>query len=74
MTKTKDEYVKENFKKWKEVYRFPAEYDFYIESLLDLQWSFKNIPNDHVKTKKELLDMIMRIQNNFPLNAIRREI
>jgi hypothetical protein len=58
--------VDKKFEDWKKRFEFPDFYDFNIRALLQLQEDFESCPPDHVKTKRELLDMIVKIQNSLP--------
>jgi hypothetical protein len=60
------ENVENKFKEWKARYKFEDFYDFNVKSLLQLQEQFEQCDPEHVRTKKDLLDMILRLQGNLP--------
>lgn len=62
----KEKYIKDNFDLWKGKYKFADHLDFNVKSLFGLQYDFATTPSDHVKNKRELLDMILRIQSHLP--------
>lgn len=64
---TRESYVESELTKWKENYIVRHEHEFSLRAMLELQYQFKNTPDDHVKAKKDLIDTIQRILLNLRL-------
>lgn len=67
MGKSKFEYMEEEFKQWKENYNIPFEKEFDVKALLSLQYDFITLPEDYVKTKKDLIEAMQLIKKNLNL-------
>lgn len=64
---SKEKYIEEKFKEWKEYYDIPFNKEFDVKALLGLQYDFNCLPHDHIKSKKDLLDAMYLIQRNINL-------
>lgn len=64
---TQSEYVAREFEKWSERYEISFEQEFLIKSLIDLQRQFIETPDDHVRTRQDVLNMIIQIQSRLRL-------
>lgn len=60
-------YVESELNKWRESYVVKPEQEFMLKSMFELQYQFKITPDDHVRTKKDLIETIQRIMNNLRL-------
>lgn len=64
---SKEKYIEEKFKEWKEYYDIPFNKEFDVKALLGLQYDFNCLPHDHIKSKKDLLDAMYLIQRSISL-------
>ena len=65
---TQTEYIEEKFAFWNEKYNIPYNSVFIIRSLFELEYQFMMTPLEHVKTKRDILDMIQKINQSIRLN------
>lgn len=64
---SKLEYMEKELEKWKENYNIPFEKEFDVKALLSLQYDFITLPEDYVKSKKDLIEAMQMIQKNLNL-------
>jgi Fe-S cluster assembly iron-binding protein IscA len=64
---TRESYVESELKKWKEEYIIRFDQEFLIKSMLELQFQYNITPDDHVKTKKDLMEVITRTMRELRL-------
>lgn len=62
----RERYVQEQFNKWSEHYIIPFEHEFELRKYFELQHQYDNTPDDHVKTKRELIDMMGKLKYHLP--------
>jgi hypothetical protein len=64
---TREEYVESELKKWKEEYIIRFDQEFLVKSMLELQYQYRNIPDEHVKTKNDLMRLITQTMHELRL-------
>jgi hypothetical protein len=64
---TTSEYVNEKYAKWEEKYIIRENMKFLIKSMFQLEYQFMMTPPEHTKAKKDILDMIYRINQSMML-------
>lgn len=58
---TQEEYVVEKCKLWNDIYIIPCDMGFIIRAMFELEYQFMTTPQEDLKTKREILDMIHKI-------------
>jgi hypothetical protein len=66
----KIEYVEKMYEEWKNIYEIPIEKEFAVRALLDLQWEYQNIPENHYKAKADILSAINLLSNSLNLEKV----
>jgi hypothetical protein len=56
------------FKEWKERYEIPFDQEFNVKQLLQIREEIEETPTEHVRTRKDLIDIADRIQYHMRLN------
>lgn len=69
---TREQYVESEYKKWEEKFEIPFELDFEIKALFELQHQFINTPDEHIKTKTDLINVIGRLKRDLNLKPIKK--
>jgi len=64
---TQEEYIEEKCKLWNDIYLIPCDMGFMIRSMFELEYQFMTTPQEDVKTKKDILDMIHKISQSTRL-------
>lgn len=64
---SKIKYVEKMFEEWKNTYDIPIEKEFAVKALLNLQWDYQNIPENHYKAKADILNAINLLSNSLNL-------
>lgn len=67
---SRESYMESEFKKWQEKFEIPFEKEFDVKALLSLQYQFMVTPDEHIKSKKDLIDAIHRLQYNLKLEPV----
>lgn len=62
------ERVEREFKEWKERYYIPYNQEFNVKMLLKIREEIEEIPTEHVRTRKDLIDMADRLHSRMRLN------
>lgn len=57
--------VSERIKNYNEKFEFNEVEKYYLEKYCELQEQYDNTSNEHVKTKKELLDMMIKLHREI---------
>lgn len=63
----KEKYIEKELEKWKQYYNIPFENEFDVRALLSLQYDFMSLPDDYVKSKKDLIEAMSRIKRDLYL-------
>lgn len=66
------EWVESEYKKWEEMYEILFEDEFNVKALLSLRHQFSATPDDHTKTKVDLLHAMKGLQRDLGLKPIMR--
>lgn len=61
------EWVESEFKKWQEHFIISFDEEFEVKAILDLQWQYNNIEDNHVKSKSDILYTISRAKRDLGL-------
>ncbi len=61
------ELIKSEYKKWSEMYDIPFEKEFEVKALIELQCQYYATPNDHIRTKTDILNAIHNLKRNLGL-------
>lgn len=61
------EWVESEYKKWEDRYTIPFASEFNIKTMLELKHQFYNTPDEHTKAKRELIEMMSRLQKDANL-------
>ena len=61
---SKNEYVEQKYNKWKEKYDIPDYEEFMLKSMFDLEHQYNNTPDEHIKTKSDILRTINDIKKD----------
>lgn len=61
------EYVEGELKKWNEEYEIPFEQVFDVKAILDLEYQFLSTPDDHIKTKSDIVHTMQRLKSGLRL-------
>lgn len=69
---TREQYVESEYKKWKEKFEIPFELEFEVRALFELQHQFINTPDEHIKTKTDLINAIGRLKRDLNLKPIKK--
>ena len=64
---TQEEYIEEKCKLWNDIYLIPCDMGLMIRSMFELEYQFMTTPQEDVKTKKDILDMIHKISQSTRL-------
>lgn len=64
---SKLEYIEKEFEKWKQYYDIPFANEFNVKALLSLQYDFMSLPDDYVKSKKDLIEAMSVIKRDLYL-------
>lgn len=59
------EYVISKYNEWTIKYNIPEHMEFELKTMFELEEQFRNQPLENVKTKRDILDMIMHINGRF---------
>jgi hypothetical protein len=73
---TKREYIERELKAWKEQFEIPFEDEYKVKILHDLRYTYENTPDDHVKTKADIIHAIQNLARNLklkPRQKLKRE-
>jgi hypothetical protein len=62
----RERYVQEQLKIWNEKYDIPFECKYELIKYFELQYQYDNTPDIHVKTKREILDMMSKLKMQLP--------
>ncbi|RNB59375.1 hypothetical protein EDM57_04325 [Brevibacillus gelatini] len=62
----RERYVQEQFNLWNEKFNIPFEHEYELKKYFELQHQYDNTPDEHVKTKRELLDMMNKLKYHLP--------
>jgi uncharacterized protein YfbU (UPF0304 family) len=65
-------YIEREYKKWEEKFEIPFELEFNVKALLSLQHQFMELPEEHVKTKADVMSTITRLQRDLNLKPKRK--
>lgn len=68
MSEAREQYVEREFKLWKDNYVITFDQEFIIKAMLGLQYQYNNTSDDHIKTKKDIIETIQRIKYGIKLN------
>ena len=60
----KNEYVEQKYVKWKEKYDIPDYEEFMLKVMFDLEHQYNNTPDEHIKTKSDILRTINDIKKD----------
>jgi hypothetical protein len=67
---TRESYIERELERWKENYIIPIEQEFSVRAMLGLQFQYDNTVDEHVRTKKDLIDTIQRILGSLRLKPV----
>jgi hypothetical protein len=65
---SRESYVESEYKKWEDKFEIPFEQEFNVKALLSLQYQFLNLPDEHIKTKADIVATISRINKDLNLH------
>lgn len=63
----RESYVESQLAKWRESYIVKPEQEFMLKAMFELQYQYKNTPDDHIKTKRDLIEAVQRIMSSLKL-------
>lgn len=63
------EYVESEFAKWNNEYDIPFEQVFDVKAILDLEHQYLSTPDDHVKTKSDIVHTMQRLKSGLRLKC-----
>jgi hypothetical protein len=69
---SRESYIESEFKKWEETFEIPFEQEFNLKALLALQHQFLTLPDEHIKTKADVMGTISRISKDLNLKRKRK--
>lgn len=61
----RERYVQDQFEKWSESFIIPYQDEYELKKYFELQWQYENTNSEHVKTKRELIDMMYRLKSQL---------
>lgn len=62
------ERVEREFKEWQERYEIPYTEEFNVKQLLKIREEIEETPTEHVRTRKDLIDMADKLYNHMRFN------
>ena len=60
------ESVERQFSEWNKKYEIPEHMEFQIKTMFELQEEYRSIPVEYTKRKRDVLEMIMKLQDKLP--------
>ena len=67
MELSRERYIESEYKKWEERFEIPFEKEFDVRALLSLQHQFLTLPEEHVKTKADVILTINKLTERLDL-------
>jgi hypothetical protein len=67
MELTRESYIESEYKKWEEKFEIPFEKEFDVRALLSLQHQFLTLPDEHIKTKADVISTLNKLNERLSL-------
>jgi hypothetical protein len=64
---SRESFIESEYKKWEDKFEIPFEKEFDVRALLSLQHQFLSLPDEHVKTKADIIITISRLTERLNL-------
>ena len=64
---TKREFIEREMKVWKEKFDISFADEFKVEMLQELRYTYMNTQEDHIKTKNDIIETIMKLERSLNL-------
>ena len=70
---TKSEFIEREMKEWEEHFEIPFQSKYKVRMLHELRYTYGKTPDDHIKSKREIIEGIVRLERELNLKPKQKE-